>query len=127
MKSPFAAAFVALLLAAAPSAVLAQFMDINTIVSGIGGSKFLHDAANVDDASSVRVVRLSSLAGAEQSAARVAAVAVQKSRDINYLHGSLIINPVAVFAIRNSGVGLDDIISLTLEGDGGATLYANDL
>lgn len=127
MTRPLAAAVLAVILAAAPISALAQFMDINTIVSGIGGSRFLHDAANVDDASSVRVVRLSTLGGAEQSAGRVGAIVEQKSRDIDYLHGSLIINPVAMFAIRNSGVALGDIISLQLEGDGGATLYANDL
>lgn len=127
MHGSLRAAVVAIALVAGASPVLAQFMDINTIVSGIGSTRFLHDAANVDDASSVRVVRLSSLAGAARSAGRVADVAAQKSRDIDYLHGSLIINPIAVFAIRNSGVALDDIISLTLEGDGGAVLYANDL
>lgn len=127
MKSRLAALFVASLLVAAPLPALAQYMDINTIVSGIGSPQFMSDAADVDGASGVRVVRLSTLAGAEQSTGRVADVVAQKARVINYLRVSLSINPIAMIAIRNSGVGLDQIISLDLASDGGAVLYADDL
>ena len=127
MKSRLAAALLASAIIAAPLGAMAQYMDINTIVSGIGSTEFMNDAAGVDDASGVRVVRLSTLAGAEQSAGRVADIVARKSHVIDYLHGNLIINPFAVRAIRNAGVSLEQIISLDLMSDGGAVLYADDL
>lgn len=127
MKSRFAAAFFASALAIMPLGAMAQYMDINTIVSGIGSPQFMHDAAEVDDASGVSVVRLSTLAGADKSAGRVADIVARKSHVIDYLHGNLIINPFAVRAIRNAGLSLDQIVSLDLMSDGAAVLYADDL
>lgn len=117
----------AVLMMAAPQVALAQFMDINAIISGIGGTEFLRDAARADDASGLRVVRLSTLAGAEQSASRLHEAIDLKERDIRYLQGNLVINPIAMIAIRNSGVSLEQIVSLDVAGDGGGVLYANDL
>lgn len=125
MKFRFVAAFAAAALVAAPA--FAQFMDINTIIAGIGSSEFLDDAQRASDAAGLRVVRLSSLAGAEQSAARLYAAIDLKERDVHYLQGNLVINPMAMSAIRNSGVTLDQIVSLDVSGDGGGVLYANDL
>lgn len=59
MKSRFGIALAATLLMAGPQFAYAQNMDIVEIISGIGGSKFLHDAGNADDAAGLRVVRLS--------------------------------------------------------------------
>ncbi|WP_423067384.1 hypothetical protein [Devosia sp. CN2-171] len=126
MKIRFAA-LVAVLLMAAPQVALAQFMDINEIISGIGGTKFLRDAERADSAPGLRVVRLSSLAGAEQNAARLYAAVELKERDIRFLQSNLVINPFAMRAIRNSNVSLDQIVSLHVSGDGGGVLYANDL
>jgi hypothetical protein len=125
MKFRFAAALAAAALMASPA--LAQYMDINSIIDGIGSSEFLDDAQAASDAAGLRVVRLSSLAGAEQSAARLYAAIDLKQRDVYYLQGNLIINPMAMSAIRNSGVSLDQIVSLDVAGDGGGVLYANDL
>lgn len=50
-----------------------------------------------------------------------------KQRDVAYLQGKLIINPLAMSKIRNSGVSLDQIVAIDLAGDGGGVLYANDL
>ena len=125
MKFRFVAAFAAVAMMAAPA--FAQFMDINSIIAGIGSSKFLDDAQQASDAAGLRVVRLSSLAGAEHSAARLYAAIDLKERDVRYLQGNLVINPMAMSAIRNSGVTLDQIVSLDVAGDGGGVLYANDL
>jgi hypothetical protein len=125
MKFRFAAAFAVAALMAAPA--LAQFMDINTIIAGIGSSEFLDDAQDASNAAGLRVVRLSSLAGAEQSASRLYAAIELKERDVRYLQANLVINPMAMSAIRNSGVTLDQIVSLDVAGDGGGVLYANDL
>lgn len=127
MKSRFVAAFAAALLMAAPQLAYAQFMDINAIISGIGGSKFLKSAERADDAAGLRVVRLSTLAGAEQSAARLYSAVDLKERDVHYLQANLVINPMAMSAIRNSGVTLDQIVSADISSDGGGVLYANDL
>lgn len=126
MKSRFAA-LAAVVLMAAPQVALAQFMDINTIISGIGGSKFLRDAERADDAAGLRVVRLSTLAGAQQSAGSLYAAIDLKERDIRYLQGNLVINPLAMSVIRRSGVSLEQIVSLDVARDGGGVLYANDL
>jgi hypothetical protein len=125
MKFRFVAAFAAAALVAAPA--LAQFMDINAIIAGIGSSEFLDDAQDASNAAGLRVVRLSSLAGAEQSASRLYAAIELKERDVRYLQANLVINPMAMSAIRNSGVTLDQIVSLDVAGDGGGVLYANDL
>ncbi len=127
MKFRFVAAFAAALLIAVPQLAQAQFMDINTIISGIGDSKFLRSAERADDAAGLRVVRLSSLAGAERSASRLSAAIDLKERDIRYLQGNLVINPLAMGVIRNSGVSLQQIVSADISGDGGGVLYANDL
>lgn len=127
MKSRFAAIAVATLLVAAPQLAQAQFMDINAIINGIGGSEFLHDAGNSSDAAGLRVVRLSTLAGAEQSASRLASAIDLKQRDVGYLQSNLVINPLAMSAIRNSGVSLGQIVSIDLAGDGGGVIYADDL
>ena len=127
MKSRFAAALAAALLMSAPQLVLAQFMDINVIISGIGNSKFLRSAERADDAAGLRVVRLSTLAGAQQSAARLYSAIELKSRDVGYLQSNLVINPMALTAIRNAGVTLNQIVSADISGDGGGVLYANDL
>jgi hypothetical protein len=49
------------------------------------------------------------------------------SADVAYLQGNLIINPLATSVIRNSGVSLEQIVSIDLAGDGGGVIYANDL
>ncbi len=126
MKTRLAALFIAATFVVSTPSV-AQFMDINSIIAEIGSTEFLDDAADVDGASAVRVVRLSSLAGARQSAGRLANARSLKARNIDYLQGSLIINPIAVTAIRNANVGLDQIVSLSMSGDGAAVLFADDL
>ena len=127
MKFRFALALAASLLIATPQLAHAQFMDITTIISGIGGSKFLRDAERADHAAGLRVVRLSTLAGAEQAAARLYSVLYLKERDVRYLQANLVINPMAMTVIRNSGVTLEQIVSSDIARDGGGVLYANDL
>lgn len=126
MKSRFAV-LAAVLLMAVPQVAVAQYMDINTIIAGIGGSKFLRDAERADSASGLRVVRLSTLAGAELNASRLYAAVEMKERDIRFLHSNLVINPLAMGAIRNAGVSLDQIVSVEVYGDGGGVMFANDL
>lgn len=127
MKSRFAAALAATLLMAVPQLALAQYMDINSIVAGIGNSKFLRDAERADGAAGLRVVRLSSLAGAQQAAARLARAVDLKERDIRYLQSNLAINPMAMTVIRYSGSSLDQIVSIDLGSDGGGVIFSNDL
>ena len=126
MKSRFTAALAVLLLSVAPA--VAQYRDVNSAIAGIGGSAFLTAAANVHDASAVRVVRLSTLTGASSGqASRLYSAMSFKQRDIDYLQSALVINPIAMTAIRNSGFSLRDIVSATMNGDNSAVIYANDL
>jgi hypothetical protein len=126
MKKLVAASLVALAVAL-PGAVQAQFMDIVAIVSGIGDADFQRAAQRLDSAPSVRIVRLSTLAGAQQNADRVAGVYDLKRRELNYLHAQIYLNPIARHAIAYAGVSIDQIISIYTPGDGAATLYADDI
>lgn len=126
MKQLIAVLVMALTLAVSGPAQ-AQSMDINSILNGIGGSSFLKAASRVHSASSVRVVRMSTLAAAQRSAARIKSVVALKARDIDYLHSGLVLNPSAITAIKYSGVSLDQIVSLHMSGDRAVVLYADDL
>ncbi len=106
---------------------LAQPYDINALLSGIGGSEFLKAAERVDGAGAVRVVRLSTLAGAEAAAGRLAEIADIRADDLEYLHGNLYLNPIARRAIRDAGVSIEQIVTLEMPADGAAVLYADDL
>lgn len=110
-----------------PGTALAQHMDINEIIAGIGGTDFQSAAARVLSAPAVRVVRLSSLAGAAQAAGRVAGVYDVKVRELNYLQANLYLNPIARHAIDAAGVSIEQIVSIQMPGDGAAVLFADDL
>lgn len=128
MKQLLAALVMAATLALTGSApVQAQTMDINSILNGIGSSSFLSAVSKVHSASSVRVIRMSSLAAAERSADRVKSVVAQKGWDIDYLHSGLVLNPSALTAIKYAGVSLEQIVSLHMSGDRAVVLYADDL
>lgn len=119
-----AAAFV---LAAGPALADPPFIDANDAIASIGTNSFFRMAGDAGDASSVRVVRLSSLLGGASQAQRLAAVRAQKARAIDYLQGQLAFNQPAAFAIRNSGFDLGDIVAVTIDGRGAAVVYADDL
>ncbi len=127
MKSKLLGAFAVVALAVAPTAVTAQFMSFLEIVQGIGNDKFLRDAGRVDVSPAVRVVRLSTLAGASYGPGRLDDALYYKQTDVAYLQNNLLNNPIAMTAIRNAGVYLEQIVSLTVAGDGSAVLYADDL
>jgi hypothetical protein len=126
MNKLFAAALTAVMIGL-PGAALAQHMDINAIIAGIGGGDFLKAAERVDSAATVRVVRLSTLAGAAAAAARLDDVSDLKSEDLEYLHANLYLNPMARMAIRNAGLDIRQIVSVELPSDNAAVVYANDL
>ena len=121
----FLAASLFTLFSVAPTS--AQFMDVNSLVAGIGGIDFLKAVERIDSAPDVRVVRLSTLAGAEAAQDRLEEAVAGKPRDINYLRGSILLNPIAVSAIRNEGVHIDQIVTLLVSNDGAAVLFADDL
>jgi hypothetical protein len=106
---------------------LAQPTDINAIIGGIGDSQFLRAAGKVDGASSARVVRLSTFMGARTAVERLARAEAIYGRDLDYLHSNLVMSPIAMQAIRASGFDVNSIVSLSLDSEGSAILYADDL
>jgi hypothetical protein len=106
---------------------LAQPTDINAIIGGIGDSQFLRAAGKVDGASSARVVRLSTFMGARTAGERLARAEAIYERDLAYLHGNLLMSPIAMQAIRASGFAVNSIVSLSLDSEGSAFLYTDDL
>ena len=127
MRHRFVAVALALALSMPSGAALAQFMDINTIISEIGTVKYYRMAERAASASGLRVVRLSSLAAAARSADRLHTSVVLQRRAVRDLQESLALNPVARIAIRNAGLEIEDIVSAEIAGDGGGVLYADDL
>jgi hypothetical protein len=127
MTNKIAAVALSLCLWLAPGAANAQFMDIVSIIGGIGGFDFLEAVERVDTASSVRTVRISTLAGAEQNADRLASAVAGKPRDIAHLHSNIAQNPIAMRALRNAGFSLGQVVSLIAERDGAAVLFVDDL
>ena len=125
MKLKFAAIIALSSLLAAPA--LAQSASVNEIIASIGTNQFLKAAGKVDGASSARVVRLSILLGAKSAGQRMARAEAIYERDLDYLHSNLEVSPIVMQAIRASGFDVNSIVALTIDGDGSAILYADDL
>ena len=126
MRKALAAAALALALGL-PGAASAQHMDINSIIASIGGFEFQKGVPRLDSVPSLRVVRLSTLAGAGQAADRLWSVRRTKADDLRWLHSNLIQNWFARRATANAGVSIEQIVAFDLSGDGAAVLYADDL
>ena len=125
MKHAIAAALAILALGAAP--VLAQFTDVNAIIQSIGSNQFSRAAGKVAGASSARVEKLSTFLGAATAGQRLVRAETLHERDLSYLHSNLMQSPIAMQAIRASGFEVNQIVALSLDGEGSAILYADDL
>src|SRR5262245_1255868 len=79
----------------------AEFITVMQVVQAIGNNEYLRDAAHADTAPAVRVVKLSTLAGAAYGGGRLDRAAFFKAVDLAYLQGNLWLNPIAVTAMRN--------------------------
>lgn len=130
MKAALVAILLTLALVLAPAAASArQPMDLNAVIAGIATVEFYNQVDDLRDSASVRIVRLSTLAGARQSAARLHEVedTRTKARAIRYLQRTLTLNWTGMHALKYSGVTLDQIVYLSVASDGAAILYADDL
>ncbi len=125
MKLKLAATLAVLTLTTAPA--LAQFTDVNAVIQSIGSSQFTKAAGKVDGASSARVEKLSTLLGASTAGQRLIRAETIYERDLDFLHGNLQMSPIAMQAIRASGFDVNSIVALSLDGEGSAILYADDL
>lgn len=125
MKLKFAAVLALSSLMAVPA--LAQYSSVNEIIASIGTSQFLKMAGKVDGASSARVVRLSTFLGAKSAGERMARAEAVYERDLDFLHSNLVVSPIVMQAIRASGFDVNSIVALTLDSEGSAILYADDL
>jgi len=125
MKRKLAIVLAFLALAATPA--VAAFTSVNEIILSIGTSQFLRAAERVDSASAARVERLSTYLGAATAGPRLARVRATYARDIRYLQRNLRMNFMAMHAIRSAGLEVTDIVALTVDSDGSAILYADDL
>ena len=130
MKPAFVAALLTLALVLNPAAASArQPMDLNAVIAGIATVEFYNQADELSDSPSVRIIRLSSLAGARQNAARLEQVIETRTRAraIQYLQRHIKLNWTAMHVLKYSGVTLDQIVYLSVASDGAAILYADDL
>ena len=130
MKPAFVAILLTLALVLNPAAASArQPMDLNAVIAGIATVEFYNQADELSDSPSVRIIRLSSLAGARQSAARLEQVIETRTRAraIQYLQRHVKLNWTAMHVLKYSGVTLDQIVYLSVASDGAAILYADDL
>jgi len=125
MKLKFAAILAIASLMAAPA--FAQATTVNEIIASIGTPGYMKAAGKVDGASSARVVKLSTFAGAKQAASRMAMAETIYDRELEYLHSNLQTSPIVMQAIRASGFDVNSIILATVDSEGSAILYADDL
>ena len=125
MKLKLAAILAVACLMAGPA--LAQATSANEIVASIGSSQFRKAADKVDGASSARVVKISTFAGAKQAASKLALAETIYERDLDYLHSNLQMSPIALQAIRAAGFDVNSIVLATVDSEGSAILYADDL
>ena len=126
MNKLLTASFLAVAMAL-PSATLAQSWDANTVVASIAGFDFLKAAEFADSMASIRVVRISSLAGADAVADRLADARNIKAQDIAYLQSQLHQNFAARVAINGAGVSLDQIVAIYSVDRREGIIYADDL
>ena len=130
MKSALAATMLTLALVLAPATAWArQPADMNAVIAGIATVEFYNQVDELRDSASVRIVRLSTLAGARQSAARLHQLEEthSKARAIRYLQRTLTLNWTGMHVLKYSGVTLDQIVYLSVASDGASILYADDL
>ena len=125
MKTLIAAALAICL--SLPGAALAQSWDANEVVASIAGIEFLSATEYADSMASIRVVRLSSLAGAENVVDRLAAARDIKERDIRYLQSQLRQNFFARVAMNGAGVDVEQIVAIFAEYRSSGVIYADDL
>jgi ABC-type multidrug transport system fused ATPase/permease subunit len=125
MKRTLAAALAVLALTAAPA--MAQFTDVNAIIQSIGSNEFTRAADKVSGASSARVEKLSTFLGASSAGQRLVRAEVLHERSLSRLHSNLMLSPIAMQAIRASGFEVNQIVALSLDSEGSAILYADDL
>jgi hypothetical protein len=126
MKKLLAASFLAVAMGF-PSATLAQAWDANTVVASIAGFDFLKAAGFADSMASIRVVRISSLAGADAVADRLAEARIIKAQDIEFLQSQLHQNFAARVAINGAGVSVDQIVAIYSVDRREGIIYADDL
>lgn len=126
MRQLLAASILALALAL-PGTALAQSWDADRAIAAIGSYNWLRGAARADSVASVRVVRLSTLQGADTILDRLDSVKVTKAEDIYYLQSQLSQNIFARSAINGAGVSIEQIVSLFNAGEASVILYADDL
>jgi hypothetical protein len=125
MKTLIAAALAVTL--SLPGAALAQSWDANEVVSSIAGSEFLSAAEYADSMASIRVVRLSTLAGADNVVDRLAVARDIKERDIRYLQSQLRQNFFARVAMNGAGVTVEQIVAIYAADRRSGVIYADDL
>ena len=130
MKPAFVAILLTLALVLDPAAASArQPMDLNAVIAGIATVEFYNQADELSDSPSVRIIRLSTLAGARRGAARLEQVIETRTRAraIQYLQRHVKLNWTAMHVLKYSGVTLEQIVYLSVASDGAAILYADDL
>ena len=125
MKTLIAAAFAISL--SLPGASLAQSWDANEVVSSIAGRQFLSATEYADSMASIRVVRLSSLAGADNVVDRLAEARDIKASDIRYLQSQLRQNFFARVAMNGAGVDVEQIVAIWAADRRSGVIYADDL
>ena len=125
MKTLIAAAFAISL--SLPGAALAQSWDANEVVASIAGRQFLSAAEYADSMASIRVVRLSSLAGADNVVDRLAEARDIKASDIRYLQSQLRQNFFARVAMNGAGVDVEQIVAIWAADRRSGVIYADDL
>lgn len=120
-------ALLAVALMAGPAMAQSIPSDALSVIAGIGNHDFARSSREANDASSVQVIRLSSLMTSAGDASRLRDAEAIHGGEIADLQFQLSFNPAAQIAIRNAGLTLDRIVSIHVDGHGAAIVFADDL
>jgi hypothetical protein len=105
----------------------AQYLSALEAVASIADYDFYQAAEEAHDLGGVRVVRISTLPGADGVVDRLAAARDLKERAISYLQSQLVLNFQANVAMNGAGVVIGQIVAIYRTGPNGAIIYADDL
>jgi hypothetical protein len=99
--------------------------DFNDFMMGFGSADFTSAYDDVDSATSVNIIALSSMSNA--NADTFADGFASRESDVASLRSRLENNAVVTAALESAGVSLDQVVAIEANEDGTVTLYINDL
>lgn len=120
-----AIAVAAMMTLSIPSLAFAQ--SLSEVAGGIGSADFADSLTILDTATSVNLLMVSSLSGADTDRAPLDEALAAKSQDVASLRTRVESNALAVRALEAQGVTSASVVGISASSDGAVTLYIDDM